>query len=70
MREYRTKSGDTWDLIAYEQLGSSKYVEKLINANREYTFTVIFSAGVILQIPDIDSSVSTSKLPPWRVKND
>lgn len=62
---YTTKSGDTWDSIAFELFGDCRYVEDLINSNREYITTFIFSAGVNLKIPTIDKKVSKS-LPPWK----
>lgn len=65
---YTTVSGDTWDLISYQQLGSSKYTERLINANRVYVSTVIFKAGVVLTLPTITEETRTAKLPPWRKK--
>lgn len=65
MKTYRTKSGDTFELIAYQQMGSCRYVEKLINANREHIETFIFSAGVEIKIPDIETAKVTN-LPPWR----
>lgn len=66
MREYITKSGDMWDLIAYEQLGSSRYTGELLDANRDKLEHFIFSAGVKLKIPDTDTAVNRSLLPPWR----
>lgn len=65
---YTTVSGDTWDLISYQQLGSSKYTERLINANRAYVSTVIFKAGEVLTLPTITEETRTAKLPPWRKK--
>lgn len=65
---YTTVSGDTWDLISYQQLGSSKYTERLINANRAYVSTVIFKSGVVLTLPTITEETRTAKLPPWRKK--
>lgn len=62
---YTTKSGDTWDTIAYEILGDCRYTEDLINANREYLTTFIFSAGVKLKIPEIEKK-KTKNLPLWR----
>lgn len=62
---YITKSGDVWDMIAYKEMGSCNHVEALINANRAYLGTAIFSAGVVLTIPDI-SNERPSVLPPWR----
>ena len=44
-KEYRTKSGDTWDLIAYEQMGDCGYMDILMDANRAHVRTAIFSAG-------------------------
>jgi len=66
LSEYTTKSGDTWDLIAYEQMGSCDYVAKLMDANRAYVNTAIFSAGVVLTVPEIPAGETISTLPPWR----
>lgn len=65
---YTTKQGDLWDLISYQQLGSSKYTERLINANRAYVSTVILKAGVVLTLPTITEETKTATLPPWRKK--
>jgi phage tail protein X len=66
LTEYRTKSGDTWDLIAFEQLGSCGYVSLLLNANRQYSDIAIFSAGTILTLPEITENTKVENLPPWR----
>lgn len=66
MKTYMTASGDMFDLIAYKELGSCKYTERLINANRAYVSTVIFKAGVALTLPTITEETKTAKLPPWR----
>ncbi len=66
LTEYRTKSGDTWDLIAFEQLGSCEYVSRLINQNRQYSNTAIFSAGTVLTLPEITENTRVENLPPWR----
>lgn len=63
---YVTKAGELWDYIAFKTLGSSNYTEQLINANREYIDTFIFSAGVELKIPDIEEETKVTTLPPWR----
>lgn len=68
MSKYITVSGDTFDLISYKQLGDCRYVEEVINANREYLTTVIFKAGHEIEIPEVKKSVS-KKLPPWRQKS-
>ena len=66
MRNYSTIQGDTWDLIAYQQMGSCNYAHELMLANREYLDYYSFPAGITLQIPDI-VPVSTTELPPWKV---
>ena len=65
MKTYITKAGDTFDLIAFQQLGDGAYTEKLIDANRDKIGTFVFGAGEKIVIPDIVKS-ATAKLPPWR----
>ena len=65
MKKYRTVAGDMWDMISYKQLGSCRFTEKLINANRAHVDTLIFKAGVELTIPDV-ATAQVAKLPPWR----
>ena len=63
---YKTIAGDCWDLIAYKTLGSCKYMDALIDANRNFLRTFIFSAGVELTIPEIEQKKSVINLPAWR----
>ena len=63
---YVTGQGDQFDYIAWKVLGSCNYTEALINANREHVDTFIFSAGVELNVPDIEEEQKVSTLPPWR----
>ena len=65
MQKYITQSGDSWDLIAYKVFGSSRFTQDLINANRDYLTTFIFSAGVELIIPEITPEKKI-KTPPWK----
>lgn len=62
---YTTVSGDTWDIVAYKAYGNEMYMDTLIKANIEYKDTYIFSAGVVLTLPEIELTVSES-LPPWK----
>lgn len=62
---YTTISGDTWDIVAYKVYGNEMYMDMLIKANLEHKDTYIFSAGVVLALPEIDIEVSAS-LPPWK----
>lgn len=64
-KTYTTVSGDMWDIIAKKQLGSEGYMHELIEANPAYVDTVLFSAGVVLTIPDIETP-KPSTLPPWK----
>ena len=68
MRTYKTISGDMWDLIAfrlYRNLGAEKLMDALLEANGEYINTVVFSAGVVLNVPEINSPIALN-LPPWK----
>ena len=65
MSTYTTKSGDMWDVIAKEKLGSEMYTNKLMEANPKHMDTAVFSAGVVLEIPVI-AETTTLNLPPWR----
>lgn len=62
---YRTKSGDTWDGIAYDLYGNEQYAQALIEANKAYIDTVIFSANILLAVPEI-AQTNQSSLPPWK----
>lgn len=65
MKSYTTTQGDTWDLIAYRQLGSERYTALLLEANTRYIHTVVFSAGIKLTIPEVSTPLPES-LPPWK----
>lgn len=62
---YTTISGDMWDKIAYEQMGSVLHTDKLIKANARHAATFVFPAGVVLTIPEVEDSVDM-ELPPWK----
>lgn len=70
MKTYLTVSKDTWDVIAKRVYGSEAFMDKLIRANLEHRKTVFFSAGVVLNVPDIDteSAEFAENLPPWKRK--
>ncbi len=65
MSGYITKQGDTWDMIAYKQLGSTDYTDQLMGANLEHVGTFLFPAGVSLRLPEIKEKPS-GNLPPWK----
>jgi phage tail protein X len=64
-KTYTTVSGDIWDKIAYSQLGGERYTSVLMEANPAYIDTVIFSAGVVLTLPEITTPIPKT-LPPWK----
>lgn len=64
-KTYTTISGDMWDKIAYEQMGSVLYTDKLIKANAEYADVYAFQAGVTIIIPDTEEKTNM-ELPPWK----
>lgn len=68
-KTYTTSQGDMWDAMAKRLLGSELLMGKFIEANRQYASTVIFSAGVVLVVPEIDT-VATQQypLPPWKTQ--
>lgn len=64
MKTYTTVQGDTWDIIAYKMYRDEYKMDILINANTEHIDTVVFSAGVVLNVPEIEPETTTEK-PPW-----
>lgn len=65
MATYSTKQGDTWDGVAYSQLGSEAYTDALMNANVKHLHYFTFPAGIELTLPEIEDEVN-SDLPPWK----
>ena len=68
-RVYRTKYGDTWDLISYKVYGTEGYFHDLIRANLNLIDIAIFDSNIPIIIPDfVDTGVNedTDKLPPWK----
>lgn len=69
--EYVTQKGDTWDSIAFDQMGDEMYMSDLMRYNPDYTDTLVFDAGVTINIPELDADSDTDEsLPPWRSGND
>ena len=64
-KTYRTVDGDMWDSIAYRQLGSCDYTNRLMRLNQSYIGLFIFPAGIELVLPEIKSN-PVNPLPPWK----
>ena len=66
MSKYTTVQGDMWDSIAYKVLGDVSYTDALMNANLQYRKIYVFSAGIELNIPEVEDKVKSNNLPPWK----
>lgn len=68
MGTYTTKSQDTWDIISKNVYGSELFMDRLIAANLDHRKVVFFSDGVILNVPEIDTTSSDfeKNLPSWK----
>ena len=62
---YETMQGDMWDMIAYKLYGTESGMNVLLEANQQYADTVIFPAGITLNVPESTEPVPDT-LPPWR----
>jgi phage tail protein X len=49
----------------YPNVGREMCMSVLLGANEGRRETVVFPAGIVLSVPDIDIPV-VSKLPPWK----
>lgn len=63
---YKTRSGDTWDVIAFRALGDERYMHLMLDANPEQMWVAKFDEGVELNVPELPSVPLPSSLPPWR----
>lgn len=66
-KTYTTVSGDMWDQIAYDQLGDEAYRSKLMELNPEHVETYVFSAGIVLRLPEPEPETGIG-LPPWKAQ--
>ena len=65
IKTYTTISGDMWDKIAADQMGSVLHMDKLLKANASHAATFVFPAGVVLTIPELEEE-ENMELPPWK----
>lgn len=65
MKVYKTKSGDTWDMVAKEVYGDELYTSLLMQNNQELLEYFMFPEGVCIELPDIPQEESL--LPEWRI---
>lgn len=65
MDDYITVAGDSFDGIAYKELGNELLSSEIIKLNPEYCNVLIFSEGVRLKMPE--ATVRATDTPPWEV---
>lgn len=65
MKTYSTIQGDEWDLICYKIYGTEWALDTLMHANPHLINISQFSAGTIINLPEIDTIVINKDLPPW-----
>ncbi|MGL1931757.1 MAG: tail protein X [Desulfotalea sp.] len=65
---YTTIQGDTWDHILFKIFGAGaeKDSDKLLTANPQHLQTLFFSAGVVLNVPEIVTPYKIDSVPPWK----
>ena len=64
---YTTVQGETWDEIAYKVYGGEEYAAFLMANNYPFLDILVFSAGTVLNTPDIPWYRESAGLPPWRI---
>lgn len=63
---YTTVLGDMWDLISHKVYGDVRFTDVLIAANPRYNKILVFSAGIVLEVPEVEERVTADSLPPWK----
>lgn len=63
--KYTTVQGDTWDGIAFTQLGSCDHTSDLMRLNGKHLGLISFPAGIELELPEVEDRPAPT-LPPWK----
>lgn len=64
---YKTKQGDTWDIIAKSAYGDETKIGILMQNNVQYIDIWVFNAGCLIEIPDIENEEDEDDdFPDWR----
>ena len=67
MTTYTTVQGDMWDSIAYKLAGTENVAAQIIEANMDKSSIMVFSAGVVLNIPEFNNfAADEDYYPPWK----
>jgi phage tail protein X len=63
-----TKSGERWDLLAWQYYGDPTDYSPIIVANPNVAIEPVFDAGISIAVPILQkSAVVTADLPPWKL---
>ena len=62
---YCPNRGETWDMIAFREMGSEYYMQDLMDANPKYHGISIFEGTETLDIPYVGEDESEYQA-PWR----
>ena len=65
MAMYRTKQGDSWDMIAHRELGDVALTGRLMELNGEYLSYYTFPAGIHIRLPEA-VKLPRSAPAPWK----
>lgn len=63
---YVTVQGDMYDLIAFRLWRDETLMNRLIELNPEHQDTVVFSAGIELNVPVLTPPIRKGPVPPWQ----
>ncbi len=66
MTKYKTKSGETFDLIAYSLYGDEMKSTDIIAVNPRFADYIVFTGEEVLNLPDDVETADNSTLAPWR----
>lgn len=67
MATYTTVQGDMWDTIAHKLAGTEEVTAQLIEANLDKSDIYVFSAGIVLTVPDFNNYEADEEFyPPWK----
>lgn len=66
MLKHRTVQGETFDMLALQYYTDEKLAHEIMAANPDHAATLVFDAGVLLDIPEQTAVVMPETLPPWR----
>ncbi len=65
MADHTTTQGETFDIIAHNELGDSKLMSQIMELNPDYLDVVFFTGGVVLELPPVPSPTALLPSPPW-----